>query len=65
MFSPDYVDLCASALAELPRAWGYLDPGAGSMLLQIMLAGALSGLFFMKSCFRQLREYLPLKSTKA
>jgi hypothetical protein len=44
---------------------GYLDPGSGSMLLQIMFAGALSGMFFMKTWFRQLRSTMTLKNPKA
>src|SRR4051794_27345872 len=33
----------------------YLDPGSGSMLLQLSIAGLLSGLFFLKSSYAQLR----------
>jgi hypothetical protein len=33
----------------------YLDPGSGSLLLQILIAGMLSGLFFMKASLGHLR----------
>jgi hypothetical protein len=29
----------------------YLDPGTGSLMLQVLIAGLLSGVFFMKSSF--------------
>ena len=28
---------------------GYLDPGSGSMMLQVLIAGLFSSLFFVKS----------------
>jgi len=34
---------------------GYLDPGTGSLLLQVLFAGLLSGFFFMKSSLIGLR----------
>jgi len=34
---------------------GYLDPGTGSLLLQVLIAGMLSGIFFMKSSLISLR----------
>lgn len=37
---------------------GYLDPGAGSMLLQVLIAGVFSSLFFAKSSFLYVRESL-------
>jgi hypothetical protein len=36
--------------------WAYLDPGTGSMLFQVLIAGLLSSLFFVKSTYLQLRE---------
>ena len=32
--------------------WAYLDPGAGSMVFQILVASFLSGAFFLKSWMR-------------
>jgi len=45
--------------------WAYLDPGAGSVVLQILFAGMLSTLFFLKSWVRQFRESLLIRNKKA
>jgi hypothetical protein len=34
---------------QAPVVLSYLDPGSGSLLLQMLIAGLLSGMFFMKS----------------
>lgn len=34
---------------ELPLVLAYLDPGSGSLLLQVLIAGMFSSLFFFKS----------------
>ena len=39
-----------------PWIWGYLDPGSGSMLFQILIAGLLSGLFCARSSYLKLRD---------
>jgi hypothetical protein len=50
---------------QAPFLWAYLDPGTGSMLLQVLIAGLLSTSFFVKSWVRQLRgSLLLLKSRK-
>lgn len=38
-----------------PSLLAYLDPGSGSMLLQIMIAGLFSGAFVLKSSFATVR----------
>ena len=53
--------ILSNVLQTLPLNWSYLDPGTGSMMLQILLAGALSTSFFVKSWFRQIREVVRLK----
>jgi hypothetical protein len=42
--------------------WGYLDPGSGSVALQILLAGLLSAGFCVRSWVRQLRESFSTKN---
>jgi len=54
-----------SSLVALPHVWAYLDPGSGSMMLQILLASTLSSAFFVKSWIRQLREVLLVRNKKA
>jgi hypothetical protein len=47
-----------------PIVLAYLDPGAGSMMLQILLASALSSAFFMKTWIRQVRDGLLVRNKK-
>jgi hypothetical protein len=54
-----------TSLGSLPRVWGYLDPGSGSMILQVLLAGLLSSAFFLKSWVRQFRAGLSSKNKPA
>ena len=54
-----------TSLGSLPHVWGYLDPGSGSMILQVMFAGLLSSAFFVKSWLRQLRGGLSSKNKPA
>lgn len=34
---------------EIPGVLAYIDPGSGSLLLQVLIAGVFSSLFFFKS----------------
>jgi len=36
--------------------WAYLDPGSGSMLFQILIAGFLSALFCARGSYEKLRN---------
>jgi hypothetical protein len=38
--------------------WAYLDPGSGSMLFQVLIAGLLSALFCARSALFELRSAL-------
>jgi len=41
------------ALSVIPQtAWAYIDPGTGSQILQILAAGLLTALFFIKTMWR-------------
>lgn len=42
--------------------WGYLDPGSGSVALQILLAGLLSAGFCLRSWIRHLKEAFTTKN---
>jgi hypothetical protein len=46
---------CLDGVAPL---MAYLDPGSGSMVLQILIASLLSSLFFVKSTFTQVKGWL-------
>jgi hypothetical protein len=58
-------DFAQTAIQATPRLWGYLDPGMGSMLFQVLLAGALSASFFLRAWVRQVREMLLIKTRKS
>jgi hypothetical protein len=36
----------------------YLDPGTGSMAIQIVIAGLLSSLYFLRTSFAQVRGWV-------
>ncbi len=42
--------------------WAYLDPGTGSMVFQVLVAGLLSSTFLLKSWMRSLRDGLWMKT---
>ncbi|MBS1717522.1 MAG: hypothetical protein JSS72_07300 [Armatimonadetes bacterium] len=44
------------------QAYGYLDPGSGSFLLQMVVAGVLGGLYTMKATIRSVTSGLLRKS---
>jgi hypothetical protein len=50
---------CDQGIAAL---WGYLDPGSGSVALQILLAGVLSAGFCLRDWVRQLKEAFTTKN---
>jgi len=39
------------------RAYAYLDPGSGSYIFQIIVAGLLAGSFFIKTLWQKTRLY--------
>jgi hypothetical protein len=38
--------------------FAYLDPGTGSMAIQIAIAGLLSSLYFLKSSYAQIKGWV-------
>ena len=53
------------AFQGIPHLWAYLDPGMGSMVFQVLLAGMLSSTFFVKSWTRQIRDTLWVRTKKS
>jgi hypothetical protein len=51
------VALCAW-VALSTEAYAYLDPGSGSMMLQILLASVLGGLYAVRAYWRRVRSRL-------
>lgn len=51
--------IVALALISFPsKAFGYIDPGSGSYLLQIVVTGALGVGFAVKSFWSQIKSYV-------
>jgi len=51
-----YVALVLLFFANTAQA--YVDPGTGSFLFQLVIAGILGGLFYIKTIFRAVKKYL-------
>ena len=50
--------IAALVLVSLPsEAFGYIDPGSGSYLLQVIVAGALGAGFAVKTFWSNIRSY--------
>ncbi|RMH09623.1 MAG: hypothetical protein D6704_00955 [Nitrospirae bacterium] len=39
-------------------AWAYIDPGTGSYLFQLLMAGLLGAVFAVKMAWRNVKTYL-------
>lgn len=65
MMSFESFDAAQMAMQTAPGLWAYLDPGMGSMVLQVLLAGLLSSSFFLKTWARQVRELVWTKTRKS
>ena len=37
--------------------FGYIDPGSGSMILQILLAGFFASIFYIKTIFYKVKNF--------
>lgn len=57
VFKPLAAGLVILPLATTP-AWAYLDPGTGSMLLQLLIGGVAGSLFIVKLYYGRLKGYL-------
>ena len=63
-FSLPALLLIVIAVLDLGRpAYAYLDPGTGSMLLQIILGGAAGVLLVLKLYWHRLKRYFGFKSS--
>ena len=40
------------------KAYAYLDPGTGSYILQLILAGLLGALFMVKTYWRNIKSFI-------
>jgi hypothetical protein len=47
-----------AGLSKVQPLFAYLDPGSGSMALQVIIAGLLSSAFFLKSSWTRVRTWI-------
>lgn len=52
-------------LMRLPLFFAYLDPGSGSLILQMMLGGIAAGLYMVKSYWQKIKSYFTGKTNKS
>lgn len=56
--SPTAICVLASLVATPSEAFGYIDPGTGSYMLQMLAAGLLGAAFALKGVWRNVRASL-------
>jgi hypothetical protein len=42
----------------------YIDPGSGSLILQILIGGSLAGLLFIKNFWLRIKSFFRKKDSK-
>jgi len=52
------IALIIAAVILLPSAYAYLDPGSGSMLIQIIFGSILGALFTLKMYWKKIVKYI-------
>lgn len=51
--------IALAILLALPSpTWAYLDPGTGSIFLQMLMAAVFGSLFFLKNVWARARSFL-------
>ncbi len=48
--------LTESIISPLKTIYAYLDPGSGSLILQLILAAVLGGLLLLKSYWKKIKD---------
>lgn len=43
---------------DIPPIQSYIDPGAGSLMLQVLLASFVGGLFMLKVYWRRIKTFV-------
>lgn len=52
-----FFSLAAGFGSSLSRGLAYLDPGSGSFILQLLIAGLLGGAFIVKTYWRKIISF--------
>jgi len=50
--------ICVMILVEPRQAYAYLDPGTGSLLIQMLIGGVIAGLYTIKMYWYQLKSFI-------
>jgi hypothetical protein len=50
-------DLITASSAQLLKAQAYLDPGSGSFLIQLLIAGLVGAAFMVRSSWSKIKEF--------
>jgi hypothetical protein len=57
-----FIFVCIATFQLLPcNAWAYIDPGSGSLLLQVVIGGILGTMFTVRTFFKR---FFPNKSKR-
>jgi len=56
--------LCLLGVLAPSTAYAYLDPGTGSAVIQMVVAGVLGALFVMKMYWRKLLELIGMRTVE-
>ena len=49
-------------LPNIPPVVAYIDAGTGTLILQILIAGAVAGLFFIRGFWKKIRNLFKRKN---
>ncbi|MEO8598131.1 MAG: hypothetical protein ABI759_32725 [Candidatus Solibacter sp.] len=56
--------LCVLLLATPRPAYAYVDPGSGAMVWQVVAAGVIGSLFYVRKIFTWVRDHLGFRSAR-
>lgn len=45
-------------LIGIPIVSSYIDPGTGSLIIQILVAGLIGGLFMLKAYWKKVKKFI-------
>ena len=53
-----FFKLLIFVLLVIDNLFGYIDPGSGSMILQMLLAGFFASMFYIKTIYLKLKFFI-------
>ena len=55
-----FFKLSIFVLLAFDNLFGYIDPGSGSMILQVLLAGFFASMFYIKTIYLKLKSFIKI-----